>query len=213
MQLFRCVPLTLQGENEWKETNWLDLLVDQSDQSWPFDQQTTKSIKTFIWRGPKAASITKRGAESTTGFPVGQYDGEMEFVQSVIGTPLLGHLQSSQCYEYLVSEGFHVQYFFYEIAWFLFVFMGPYLCLLLSNSFWNAYVCKWLVRTSCANMQIVQLHRIVTSKVTGSLLELEFHSFGFAKGRVQVIFTNNRTCPEKGNSGGEEKNEVTGISS
>ena len=53
--------------------------------------------------------LRKRGAESTTGFPEGQYDGEMEFVLSVIGTPLLGHLQSSQCYEYLVSEGFHVE--------------------------------------------------------------------------------------------------------
>ena len=55
-------------------------------------------------------------------------------------------------------------------------------------------------------MQIVQLQRIVTSKVTGSLLELEFHSFVFAKGKVQVIFTNDQTYPEKGNSKGEEKN-------
>ena len=53
--------------------------------------------------------LEKRGTESTTGFPEGQYVGEMEFVLSVIGTPLLGHLQSSQCYEYLVSEGFHVE--------------------------------------------------------------------------------------------------------
>ena len=39
-----------------------------------------------------------------------------------------------------------------------------------------------------------------------SLLELEFHSFVFAKGKVQVIFTNDQTYPEKGNSKGEEKN-------
>ena len=98
--------------NERKQTGSTDLLVDHLTnkqqkvhrRSYGRGQklQALKKIKIFI-------CLEKRGAESTTGFPEGQYDGEMEFVLSVIGTPLLGHLQSSQCYEYLVSEGFHVE--------------------------------------------------------------------------------------------------------
>ena len=100
--------------NKRKQTGSTDLLVDH------LTNKQQKVHRRSYGRGQKLQALKihcikificleKRGAESTTGFPEGQYDGEMEFVLSVIGTPLLGHLQSSQCYEYLVSEGFHVE--------------------------------------------------------------------------------------------------------
>ena len=103
--------------NERKQTGSTDLLVDH------LTNKQQKVHRRSYGRGQKLQALKnplykdffilicleKLGAQSTKGFPEGQYIGEMEFVLSFIGTPLLGHLQSSQCYDYLVSEGFHVQ--------------------------------------------------------------------------------------------------------